>query len=591
MWFFSRQKVQGNSSKGQTGKERISRDFSLILLFALALALVIFALIWVQLIKGSTYAQEAYESQVPETVIVAKRGTIYDRNGEVLASSTNAKSIYANPAEINNAQQIATILEKHLGKQQERTSADYLKLIEQKNLTFIYIKRACDEKIAEALKKDLDEAKLEGIHYLSDTKRVYPNDSAGSQIIGNLTYNEKDTLQGNCGIELQYESLLAGKNGTKQVEYGADGTPVATSNNEITPAQDGEDIMISLDIRLQEYAEKRLKKAVKKNGAQGGSITVLDAKTGEIYAAASYTKSKNSKTKKTEYIQDVGKVWSFADVYEPGSTFKAITACSVFEHSNVTESTKFNVPGRLKVYDHNVTDSHEHGTQRMTFKSIIAQSSNIGTVLAARKVSLSDLYETYKNFGFTQAPKTDFPGVNSGTVEEPKDWDGVQAANVTFGQGLTVTGLQLVRAYGAIEQDGKMMVPHFLIDLPHNSEKAAELLQQYKTAQTVEDKKVCKRVTKLLRAVVTSGTGKSAAIKGYKVVGKTGTAEVADNTGSYAKGKYNVSFAGWLEGSSSDLVCLVTVEKPNNGADGAGACGPVFADVMSFAIDRYQINP
>ncbi len=583
-----------NSNKNEHGILNLffgNRVFFLLLIFALVFIILIARLAWVQLVCGSKYSDEAYSSQVPETTIVAKRGSIYDRNGELLASSVDAKSVYANPQEITDATKTAEILYKYFGKEQQRKVDDYLELISQEDLSFVYIKRSYDEDKAEKLKKELESANLEGIHFLDDTNRVYPSDSVGSQVVGSVSYNSEDVLEGNSGLELQYEDLLCGTNGTKKVEYGANGIPIATDDNEITPAQDGEDIMISLDIRLQEYVEKRLKKAVKANDAEGGSVTIVDAKTGEIYAAASYTKQTDKKTKKVSYTQDVGKIWSFSDTYEPGSTFKAITACSVFANTSVTAKTKFSVPDSLKVYDHKINDSHEHDTVRMTFKQIIAESSNVGTVLAARKAKLSELYDTYKSFGFTKAPNTDFPGVTSGTVEESKDWDGVQAANVTFGQGLTVTGLQLVRAYGAIEQDGKMATPHFLIDLPHDSEKASELLEKYEKTQTVEDKKVCKKVTKLLRSVVTSGTGKSAAIDGYKVVGKTGTAEVADETGSYAKDQYNVSFAGWLEGSSSDLVCLVTVQKPGNGADGAAACGPVFADIMSFAIDRYQINP
>ncbi len=583
--------IDKKNSQGTGALSSPIRIYILFLLFALAFILLISRLIWVQLIQGSKYADEAENTQIFETTIYAKRGSIYDRNGELIASSVDAKSIYANPQEITDAQKTADILYKYLGKEQKRSKKDYVELISQDKLSFVYIKRAFDDDKAQKLKDELDKADLKGIYFLDDAKRVYPSNSVGSQVIGSVSYNDKDVLEGNSGLELQYEDLLCGTNGKKKIEYGATGTPIATDDNEITPATDGEDIMISVDIRLQEYVEKRLKKAVKKNDAQGGSVTVLDAKTGEIYAAASYSKQKDAKTKKVSYTQDVGKIWSFSDAYEPGSTFKAITACSILENSKVDIDTKFNVPDSIKVYDRNVNDSHEHDTEKMTFKQIIAQSSNVGTVLASRKVKLSDLYKTYKSFGFTKTPNTDFPGVASGTIEEPKDWDGVQAANITFGQGLTVTGLQLLRAYAAIEQDGLMTTPHFLIDLPHNSQKAAELLETYKQTQSVEDKKVCKKVTKLLRSVVTSGTGKLASISGYKVVGKTGTAEVVDSTGVYEKNKYNVSFAGWLEGSSSDLVCLVTVQKPESGADGAAACAPVFADIMSFAIDRYQINP
>lgn len=223
----------------------------------------------------------------------------------------------------------------------------------------------------------------------------------------------------------------------------------------------------------------------------------------------------------------------------------------------------------------------------MTFESIIAESSNIGTVKAARKVSNTTLYKTFKRFGLGDDCGVDFPGVATGILAEGSRWDGVQEANVTFGQGLTVSGMQLIRAFGALQQDGVMHVPHFLVSLPNDEKKSKEVTKEYQKTYQSCKKATADKVTKLLRSVVTKGTGTSAAIKGCKVVGKTGTAEIANSSGGYLKNTYMVSFSGWIEGDDNDLVCLVTMDRPQTEVGGGGVCGPVFAEVMSYATDLY----
>ena len=184
----------------------------------------------------------------------------------------------------------------------------------------------------------------------------------------------------------------------------------------------------------------------------------------------------------------------------------------------------------------------------------------------------------------------DFPGAASGLLEKTTDWDGVQAANITFGQGVAVTGMQLVRAYAALEQDGILRTPHFLVGTPNDTSKSQELTAKFSKSKRVAKKKYCDQVTKMMRSVVTDGTGTEASIKGFEVVGKTGTAEIPSSTGSYLQGTWIVSFCGWLDNTDCDLVCLVTLEQPETEVGGGGVAGPVFADIMSFAANRYQVS-
>lgn len=616
---------RGSNARGrsQAPDKGWNREFAILGLFGAAVLAIFCGLFKLCVLDADDLRAQSESQALKTTVDIAKRGTIYDRNGEVLASSIESTTINLNPNDIDYTaavsdeerasledpqSAVAQILFEYLGEEYEKTYEDYYEMVTRENTAYVVVQRRCDKDLAEELRTALSEASLHGVYYEEDSTRIYPNGETGSQVIGtvglkmidqegNIVPDEEVTgrtdlteaYRGTSGLELQYDSLLAGTNGSVQQEKSeSSGIPIAGGMLVMNSAQDGEDMICSVDIKLQQKAEKSLKKAVAKYSAKGGSVTVMDASTGEIYAAASFTKGDG---KNAGYSYDAGKLWSVADSYEPGSTFKTFTAYSVLDNSKVTASTTFSVPDKLKVYDHTVTDSHERsGTETMSLDTIIAESSNIGTVLASRKVSQDELYKTYSKFGFGDSTGVDFPGAASGMLEEPADWDGVQAATVTFGQGVAVTGVQLLRAYGALEQGGTMRVPHFLVSLPNDAEKSAEYTEKLSKTKKAASKKTCEQVTKMLRSVVTSGTGKAASIKGLKVVGKTGTAEVAGSTGSYIAGAYIVSFCGWIDDSDSDLVCLVTIEQPQTEEGGGPVCGPVFADIMSFAANRYQIG-
>ena len=610
--------------RGQAPDGGFNRELVILGVFAAVILVIFMGLFKLCVIDAPQLAARAEDQAVKTTVDVAKRGTIYDRNGEVIASSIESTTINLNPNDIDytaavsdseRAQleepqtAVAKILFEYLGGPYEKKYEDYYEMVTRQGTAYVVVQRRCEKELAAQLRQALKDARLQGVYYEEDSTRVYPNGQTGSQVIGTVGLKMLDqegnivpddqiagrtdlseAYRGTSGLELQYDTLLAGVNGSIQQEKSDSGIPVAGGSLVVNSAQDGEDMICSLDIKLQQKAEKSLKSTIAKYKAEGGSVTVMDASTGEIYAAASFTKS-TEKGKKTSYTYDVGKLWSVADSYEPGSTFKTFTAYSVVDSGKADNSTVFSVPAKLKVYDHTVTDSHERsGTERMSLQTIIADSSNIGTVLASRKVSLNTLYKTYKKFGFGQQTGVDFPGAASGILEETQDWDGVQSANITFGQGVAVTGMQMVRAYGAIEQGGTMRVPHFLVSLPNNAEKSAEYAEKLGATKKAAAKKTCDKVTKMLRSVVTSGTGKAAAIKGLEVVGKTGTAEVAGSTGAYIPGAYIVSFCGWIDNSDCDLVCLVTIERPKTDEGGGPVCGPVFADIMSFAANRYQVG-
>ncbi len=595
--------------------ERWSRDWIILVLFAVFLVIIVANLIYIQVIRGPEYARMAQSSHTTEVSLSARRGTVYDRNGEVIASNVDATTIYVNPQEVTNAERLATVLAEVLGQDAGKTKEDYLKIVDQPDLSFAYIQRKADVTTTETLKNRLVDEKLKGVHYLDDTKRVYPNGDVGSQIVGMVDIDGK----GISGLELEYDDLLKGEDGSIVFERGMNDIPISGGETSRVDTVDGTDIVTSVDINLQKLCEELLLTTVEDTEAQGGSVTVMDAGTGEIYAACSYAKKSDEEREAElaaaekaaaaaaaasgqpgdgslpgdlcDYKLEVGKLAPVTDIYEPGSTFKAFTAYSVLANNDaINPSTTYKVPYALEVFDKVVTDSHDHPYEDMTITEILADSSNTGTTLMSREVDLAQLYDTYRAFGIGQKTGCDFPGDAAGQLADSRDWYGVQSATVTFGQGLTVTPLQLVRAYGVLEQDGILVTPHFLTDVPNDAEKTETLMTDLTKRETVADAGVCQEVSEMLTHVVTEGTGEAAAVEGFAVTGKTGTAEIASAYGGYEENAYVMSFCGWLYGSSSDLICLVTVNRPHTMAGAGGLCGPVFSEIMTYATKRYQID-
>lgn len=625
----------GRSSRGDSNREsKLSftwtRDWIILILLGVFLVVIVARLTYIQVIKAGEYAEKAATAHTADIPLEARRGTIYDRNGEVLASNVDATTIYVNPQEVDHASKLAHMLEDVLGSTYGKNYQDYYALVSKKDAQFVYVQRKATPELAETLKERLSAAGLKGIHYLDDTKRIYPNEDIGSQLVGVIDTDGN----GIAGLELEYDELLSGQDGSMSFEKGLVDIPVVDGVVSKTDAVDGTDIVTSIDITLQRRCEERLRSAVEEYEAKGGSVTIMDAATGEIYSSCSYAQQQTTVTvevpqpaqnpegaqgeeqqgeqnqqdpnnpqaqqpqqpQTTEavvvsYELEAGKLWPATDSYEPGSTFKPFTAVSVLTNNKkITPQSTYTVPYSMEVYDSVISDSHEHGVETMTLEQILAESSNVGTTLVSREVSTDQLYDTYNAFKFGTSPGTDFPGVASGVLEKASDWDGVQAANVTFGQGVSITGLELVRGYGALEQNGVERVPHFLIDVPNNKEKADELLGPLTKEETVADAGVCSQVSAMLRSVITGGTGEAAAVDGFTVTGKTGTAEVASIYGGYEENAYIMSFCGWLYGSSSDLICLVTLDHPHSNGGGGDVCGPVFADIMSFVAERYQVD-
>ena len=438
-----------------------------------------------------------------------------------------------------------------------------------------------------------------GIRYKTLWKREYPNAQVGGQVIGVCTLetdaeNNREYYKGVSGLELYYDDVLSGEAGYTREERSPDGTPIPGGTRDSKAAVDGEDIIISIDIELQQSVEERLTADAKGITANGGSAIVMDGGTGEIYAAASLPLL--NPADRTNMEADAPKLKCVTDLFEPGSIFKSVSAMAILEAGTMTPDTELFCPSSIEADGYVITDAHERGDATYTLQQIMDQSSNIGISLATENATVGDvsgfrnLYNKINEYNLHTRTGVDYPGEGEEGTEYlgsllPFDkWGKVQAYNISFGQGVSVTPLQMTRFYGALANDGVECTPHFLIGKPQSGETP-----EYATEKVIGSEKALSDMTDMLKTVVSQGTGTDAAIEGYNVAGKTSTAEIYDEVnGGYRKGVYNMAFTGFIADSTGpQLVCFVGANETEYGS----IVTPVFKDIMSTAIDRFQIMP
>ncbi len=531
-----------------------------------ALAIVI-RLIYLQVIVAEDYSSQAAASRTLSLDLSARRGTIYDRNGKVLASDVQAKTIYCNPKEISDVSSTAKKLAEVIGGD----ASLYEGSLSTEDTTFAYVKRKVDLDVAESL----EQLGLDGIYFLDDMKRVYPYGKVAGQILGLVDVDGN----GQTGLELYYDDILKGTSGKLVLQQGAYGTPIPGGTEIDEPAQDGTDIILSIDIDMQQYLEQRLEQGVSDIGGDDGSAVLYDADSGEVIAIASTPLLDPSDRSNIE--DGATSIKAITSQFEPGSIFKTVSFCAMLEAGAITASTTVDCPTSISADEYEVSDAHERSATLMTASEVLAQSSNVGTsLLVEQHLGFSALYEKIRSYGLNDATGIDYPGEAEGYLTHVDTWSKIQSYNVTFGQGISLSPLMITRFYGAIANNGIAYTPHFLISKPNTGEEI-----EWGSAQIIENTDAIVPLTEMLEGVVNEGTGKTAAVDGYVTAGKTGTAEYADDSGSYVENSYNLDFVGFLPGASTNLVCFVGV---NHVPYERNTC-EVFKDIMTEACSRYKI--
>ena len=555
-----------------------NRVFVVVVAF-LALALLFFVrLFYLQVIMAPQYSAQAQESRTVGFMVEPRRGTIYDRNGHILAISVDATTVYANPSEIKEPGATSRAIAEALGG----TAADYLDAVSQgESSTFTFIKRKADVDAAEKLK----EQDLPGIYFIGDTRREYPYGQTGGQVIGACSVavdeeRNREYYDGICGMELYYNTILSGTPGYYEAEVGADGTPIPGGVHESTRAVEGQDIVISIDIEFQAEVEKELVEDLKRVGVPSGSAVVMDSTTGEIYAAASAPLF-NPADRRT-VPEGSMQLKAATYLFEPGSIFKTVSATGILEEGTMTPDTKVWCPEYLEADGYIVSDAHDREACEMTLREIIQQSSNVGISLSVEKyLGFQKFYDNLFTYRFTELTGIDYPGEQLGYLLDFDYWARVQGYNATFGQGLSVNALQMVAFYGALINDGVSQTPHFLLRKPQTGE-----VPEWATYEIIKNKKALEPMISMLMSVVEEGTGTKAYIEGYDVAGKTSTAEIFDEVnGGYRPGIYNIGFVGFIAHSNCPFVCFCGADE----VPGDRITTPMFQAIMTDAINRYNI--
>ena len=580
-----------------------NRVFLPILVFAALAALFVLRLAFLQVIAAPQNAAEGENARMKYTWIEPRRGTIYDRNGVVLATSVETTTIYIDPTEVDDADATAQVLVDVLGGQK----SDYLEAITAANTRYAVVKEKADVEVGESVKARVNEltavdapyeGKDFGIRYKTLWKREYPNGQVGGQVVGACKLdteveNNREYYTGISGLELYYDDILSGEAGYTREETSPDGTPIPGGEHDSKEAVNGQDIIISIDIELQQYVEDRLTADKEGITSNGGSAVVMDGGTGEIYAAASLPLF--NPADRTDMEDDAPKLKCVTDLFEPGSIFKSVSAMAILEAGTMKPDSELFCPSYIEADGYIIEDAHERGDATYTLQQIMDQSSNIGISLATENATVGDvsgfqnLYNKINAYNLHTKTGVDFPGEGElgtdilGNLPSFDKWGKVVGYNISFGQGLSLTPLQITRFYSALVNDGVECTPHFLLSKPQSGE-----VMEYESEKVIDNSAAIDDLTSMLKTVVTEGTGKAAAIEGYNVAGKTSTAEIYDEeNGGYRKGVYNLAFTGFLADSSSQLVCFVGAnEVPTD-----GVVTPIFKDIMSTAIDRFNIYP
>jgi cell division protein FtsI (penicillin-binding protein 3) len=565
---------RGSQSRRAHPRQRSRSDARRFLLVLggtfLLFAIVAGRLVQLQIVAAPAYAEKARVQRLRDVKIPPRRGTIYDREGEPLAVSVDAKTVYATPGNVKQKAQTAKTIARVLGLDADEVEAQ---LTKDKN--FVYIAR----KIPIEKAKQLEALGLAGIGFLDDSRRTYPSKDVACQVLG-FVGNEDTGLE---GIELEYDSTLAGTPGLLLAERDPYGRPIPGGVVRSTEPVDGGDIVLTIDKDIQDRAQDELAKAVKKFNARGGSVVVMNPRNGEIYAMACVpTYDSNARS---QADPETTRNRTVTDPYEPGSTIKSLTAAAVIDKGLFTPTTRFTLPPSLTVAGRKIGEAHSRKTVKWTLSQIVTESSNVGAVKLGQALGAKGLYDYFSRFGLTEKTGVDAPGESIGWLPKAGQWSALSMANIPFGQGVSATPLQLGRAISAIANGGILPTPHLLLSMPQSPD--AELVWPTRRAISA---KAAKTTTEILCEVVSEGTGTKAGVDGYTVAGKTGTAQKAVD-GSYPKGVYVSSFIGFLPAEDPQVLISVIIDEPKGTYYGGSTAGPVFSTLGQFAVSHLRIPP
>ena len=513
------------------------------------------------------------------STLLPRRGKIFDRNGKELAVNIDVKSVYANPKKVTNPSETAKILSEKLNLSQkkilDRVSSDK---------SFVWIKRLAESESVEEL-QNLD---ITGLGYIPEPKRIYPNGHLMGQVIG---ITDIDSI-GIEGIEYRYDRLLTGKTRKITLKRDARGHKILNDPSEIQDIDQyktsGHDIVLTIDSQIQYIVERQLKEGIEEMGGEKGMAIVMNPETGEVLAMASYPfLDPNNFSKFPEVNRRNLPIWY---AHEPGSTMKVFLAASALDDKKVNPNSKFNCEnGRRRIGSAVIRDIKPRGT--LTVAEIVKYSSNIGASKIGELLGRDKYYKYLNKFGFGKKTGIGLPGESSGLLAAPRKWGPIELATISFGQGISVTSLQLVTALSAIANGGYLMKPYVIEKIvgpdgnviEQNSPEVVTRAISYDTSYQMKQ---------IMQGVVENGTGKKAQIPGFSVAGKTGTAQIPNpKSGGYYSDRYIASFIGFAPVEDPAIVMVVVVEAPRKKTHGGSVAAPIFKQIAEKVLFHMGLSP
>jgi cell division protein FtsI (penicillin-binding protein 3) len=552
------------------------------ILAVLLFAAVAYKLVDVQVRNPERFLAQGAQQRTGSTTLAAGRGAILDRNGEALALSVPRQTVFADPSLVDDpaalADELAPVLDVPRRELEELMSVP--------GKFSVLARTVPDEVAAEIRAMDLVPR---GIGMFQEFERVNPSDDLARSIVGGVT---ADGANGTSGLELQLDEALTGTAGEVVFEKSkADGGGTITgTRRRIVPARPGADVNLTIDQVIQYEAERVLADHLERAGALGGTVIVSRPSTGEILALANLAEDTDTGT----FVPTPDNV-ALTSVYEPGSVNKVITVAAAIEEGLVTPETTMFVPDILPVGDHEFTDSHPHETTEWSVTDILATSSNVGTIMLARELGSERMDEYLRRFGFGEVTGLGFPAESPGIMLPPEEWDRQSTAigSIPIGQGVSVTALQMLQAFNVLGNDGTYVPPRLVREVT-GPDGEAEPVPSGEERRVVSPETAA-AVRAMMAQVVERGTGQQAAVPGYSVAGKTGTARKPQPTGTYedenGQMHYIATFAGLLPAENPDLSIIVVMDEPTSSIYAADVAAPAFADLARFALRRLGIPP
>ncbi len=550
------------------------RSKFLVALVGLSFCVLLGRAIYIQIVGTSFYLKQGEIRHVRQLELPASRGRVLDRNGQMLAASIPAPSLWAIPKDLNAG----------TDKAQRRALASLLGMtpveLEGKlddNQNFVWLRRQVDEQVG----KDVLALKLPGVHSVAEYKRVYPEGEAAAQVVGFTDVEDK----GVAGIEVALQKELAGRDGSRRVIKDRLGQVVEDVGESVAPL-DGKDITLSIDSKVQAYAYQRVRDAVAEHKAKAGSAVVIDVQTGEVLALANYPSF--TPTDRRNLTQAQLRNGALSDTFEPGSTMKPLIAGLALETGRVTPETVIQTaPGRITITGSTITDAHPHGA--LTVNEVIQKSSNVGITKIAMQMQPREMWDLYTGVGFGQKPQLSFPGAATGRLRPWKTWRPIEQATMSYGYGLSTSLFQLARAYTMLARDGEL-IPTSLLK---STEAVAAGTEPVPPAGVrIFSPQTAQKVRHMLQlAAGDGGTAPRAQVMGYSVGGKTGTAHKQEGK-VYAEKKYRAWFVGMSPIDHPRIVVAVMVDEPSNGKYfGGDVAAPVFSQVVQQTLRMMGVAP